>query len=81
MKGHHDAEPIGPQIPGGWMDTKTAAAYGGLNVKVLERAAKKKKVKSGQIGGRYRFKAEYIDALLKKGGFDGTIQTNGAKRS
>lgn len=65
----------GPEVPGGWMGSAAAAKYAGINQKVLERLAKKGKVRSGKLGRIYRFKAEHIDALLEKGGFDGTIKT------
>ncbi len=77
MKAKRALAPAGPAIEGGWMDTKTAAVYGQVNRKVLERAAKKRNVQSGELGGRYRFKAEHIDNWLQKRGFDGTI-TSGA---
>jgi len=65
----------GPQVPGGWMGSAAAAKYAGINQKVLERLAKKGQIRSGKLGRIYRFKQEFIDTYLEKGGFDGTIRT------
>jgi hypothetical protein len=55
-----------------WMDIKLAAKYGSINRKVLERAARKKKVRAGRLGTAYRFRPSWINEFLLDGGFDGT---------
>lgn len=67
------------QTVNGWLNTKEAAQYGRINHKVLERLAKRKKIRSGKIGRAYRFRPKWIDDFLEKGGFDGTIPAEASR--
>ncbi len=55
-------------MPTEWLDSKAAAAYAKMNVEVIAKLARAKKIKAGFDGKKWRFKAEFIDEFLLMNG-------------